>query len=100
MDKLECSVWTNGRNGWGIRILGGTRVRREHFRQDLSPVVVEIHGLNHPFNIGKKRFWTRVCGELIGKPLREWKTRHGLKSGDHVWLKVLEPYRHFRLEGR
>ncbi len=98
VDRIECSVWTNGKNGWGVRILGGAEVRRAHFRPDISPVVVEVDGVEQQFNVNKRSFWTRSCGELIGKSLRRWKETHGLKSGQHVWLRIIEPYRHFRIE--
>lgn len=97
-DRLECSVWTNGSGSWGIRILGGTQVRDAHFRRDLSPVIVEIDGRDYKFNVDKKSFWTRTCGELIGVAVKDWKTRHGLRSGDHAWLRILVPYQRFRLE--
>jgi len=98
IDKLECSVWNNGANGWGIRVLGGVMVRQAHFRRDVGPIVVEVDGVEHHFNIDKNSFWTRSFGELIGRPLREWKGRHGLKSGDRVYLCIVEPYRRFCLE--
>jgi|SRR5712664_130456 len=98
--RLECSVWTNGSSGWGLKILGGQSVRQAHFQRDISPVVVEIDGVGQQFNVNKHSFWTRPCGELIGKSIRDWKQRHGLKSSDHVWLRVLEPYQRFRLEIR
>jgi hypothetical protein len=98
MGQLECSVWTNGNGSWGIQILGGTQIRAAHFRRKLSPVIVEIDGEEHKFNIDKKSFWTKTCGELIGVPVRVWKTRHALRSGDHVWLRILEPNHRFRLE--
>lgn len=96
--RLECSVWNNGSSGWGVRVLGGKAVRGKYFRRSTSPVVVEIDGVDQLFNVRKKSFWTKTCGELIGKVVREWRDRHGLKSGEHVWLKVLEPYSRFRLE--
>ena len=98
MKQLECSVWTNGSGSWGIRILGGPQVRAAHFRRDLSPVIVEIDGRDYEFNVDKKSFWTKTCGELICVPVRAWKTRHGLRSGDHVRLRILEQYHRFRLE--
>jgi hypothetical protein len=97
--KLECTVWNNGRTGWGIRVLGGAAVRSAHFRPEMSPVIVEIDGVKHLVNVRKKSFWTK-CGELIHKGFREWKDRHNLEAGDHVWLYVVEPYHRFRLELR
>lgn len=96
--RLECSVWTNGKNGWGVRILGGKKVREVNFRRKISPVVVEIDGVEQRFNVNKKSFWTTTCGELIGKAIRDWKDRHSLKPGDHVWLRIIDPYSRFRLE--
>ncbi len=98
MDSVKCSIWTNGKTGWGVKVLGGPRVRRTHFRAESSPITVEIDGVGYSFNVDKKSFWTKTCGELIGKPIRDWKTLHRLKSGDHVSLQILEPYRRFRLE--
>jgi hypothetical protein len=97
-ERLECSVWTNGKSGWGIRVLGGPELRLAHFRRNVSPVVVEVDGFEQQFNVNKKSFWTKTCGELIGKPLAEWKNAHSLKSGDHVWLTIVEPFHKFRLE--
>jgi hypothetical protein len=98
LKRLECSVCANGSSSWGSRVLGGTTVRNAHFRRDLSPVVLEIDGTDHNFNVNKKSFWTTKCGELIGVALRDWKTRNGLKPGDRAWLIVVEPFRRFRLE--
>ena len=96
--RIECSIWSNGSYGWGLRVLGGSAVREAHFWRTASPIILEIDGTEQPFNVDKKTFWTRACGELIGKAIREWKDRHGLKSGDRVWLKTLEPCRRFRVE--
>ncbi len=98
MEKLECTVWTNGTRGWEIKVLGGPKVRATHFRRDISPVIVEVDGLAQTFNIGKDSFWTKSCGELIGKPLQLWKERHNLRSGGRVHLVVLETFNRFRLE--
>lgn len=95
--RIECSVWTNGSNGWGVRVLGGNNVREKYFQKTISPVIVEVDGVDREFNINKKSFWTNACGELIGKAIRGWKDRHKLESGERVWLEVLEPYRRFRL---
>jgi hypothetical protein len=96
MDRIECSVWNNGGNGWGLRVLGGPQVRRLHFRRKQSPIHVELGGTLFPFNINKKSFWTPNCGELIKVPLRNWIVRNGLRSGDRVWLEILEPHQTFR----
>ena len=97
-DRLSCSVWTNGSTGWGLKVLGGPEVRREYFRREVSPVLVEVDGTEHPFNVDKGSFWTESCGELIGKPLREWKDRHQLRSKERALLIVVEPFRRFKLQ--
>jgi hypothetical protein len=96
MNRIECSVWNNGAKGWGLKVLGGLEVRKLHFRRSLSPVQIALEGILFPFNIDKKSFWTPECGELIKVPLRNWIIRNGLKSGDRVWLEILEPYRAFK----
>ena len=98
IETLECSIWNNGRSGWGVRILGGKDVRKIHFDGTLSPVIVEIDGQETSVNIDKNSFWNRTCGELIHKTFRDFRERHHLKSSDRVWLKILEPRRRFRLE--
>jgi hypothetical protein len=95
--RLECSVWSNGGTGWGVKILGGTSVREAHFDRKLSPVVVEIDGIDVPVNIDKKSFWTRTCGELLRKPFEDYFKRNGLNTGDRVWLEIIQPKRRFRL---
>lgn len=91
MDKIECSVWNNGGRGRGLKVLGGPHVRRRHFRRSHSPILIELDGTQFPFNIDKKSFWTPSCGELIGVALRDWIAKHGLTSGDRVWLEVAVP---------
>ncbi len=98
MQTIECSVWNNGGNGWGVKVLGGQQVRRKLFRHNLSPILVEVDASMQEMNVDKKSFWTKRCGELIHKSLRDWKDRHQLKSGDRVLLRVMEPFRRFRLE--
>jgi len=98
VERLECSVWTNGQFGWGIRILGGKGVRQDHFDRRQNPVIVEIDGIETSVNIDKDSFWNERCGELIHKNFGRFAVRHDLKSSDRVWLKVLEPRRRFRLE--
>lgn len=98
METIECSVWNNGGNGWGLKILGGPEVGRKHFRRDVSPILVEVDGTTQEMNVDKKSFWTKSCGELIQNSLRNWKERHQLKSGDRASLHVIEPFRRFRLE--
>jgi hypothetical protein len=98
VERLECSIWNNGQSGWGIKVLGGKDVRRGHFDRRLSPVIVEIDGIETAVNIDKDSFWNDTCGELINKVFREFKVRHNLKSSDRVWLKIIETRRKFRLE--
>jgi len=97
-ERLECSIWTNGKSGWGIKVLGGRAVRRDHFDRTLSPVIVVIDGKETPVNIDKDSFWNETCGELINKTFRDFTLKHNLKPSDRVWLQVLEPRRKFRLE--
>jgi hypothetical protein len=97
MRRIECSVWNNGGQGWGVRVLGGPGARKLHFCPEVSPVVVEVDGLQQQFNVRKMSFWTKSCGELIGTSLREWKDRHALRRGDRVHLSVLEKFSRFRL---
>ena len=96
MDKIECSVWNNGKKGWGLKVLGGPKVRRSYFDRAKSPVFVELDGTLFPCNIDKDSFWTKTCGELINVNLRNWITQNNLTHGDRVWLDILEPYRKFR----
>ena len=96
MNRIEYSVWNNGGNGWGLRILGGMRVRDAHFHRAYSPVQIDLDGTLFSFNIDKKSFWTASCGELIGVPLRKWVMGNGLASGDRVWLEILWPYQIFK----
>ena len=65
--KLKCSIWHNGRTGWGIKVLGGMSVRLANFDRSQSPVIVEIDGEDVSVNVDKKSFWNSTCGELIRK---------------------------------
>ena len=96
MEKVECSVWNNGGAGWGLRVLGGPKVRRRHFDPAQNSVSVELDGTCFRFNINKKSFWSQGCGELIGVPLRNWISQNNLKSGDRVWLEAVKQYRTFK----
>lgn len=96
MHRLECSVWNNGSNGWGLKVLGGPGVRKTHFKRTQSPILVQLDGVEFPCNIDKDSFWTHQCGELINVHLRNWMKRNSLAQGEHVWLEILEPYRRFR----
>jgi hypothetical protein len=97
-DRVECSIWTNGQSGWGIRVLGGNDVRKKYFDRKESPVTVELDITEISVNIDKNSFWNGTCGELIHKSFRDFSERNELKPSDRVWLKVLEPLRRFRLE--
>jgi hypothetical protein len=96
MPNIECSVWNNGREAWGLKVLGGIETRKRYFRREESPVSLELDGQPCLFNIDKKSFWTGTCVELIGVKLRDWIVKNGLKSGDRVILHVLEPYKVFK----
>lgn len=95
-EYIECEVWNGDKDGWGLKVLGDVEFRRLHFQRSNSPVLVELRGVAHPFNIDKKGFWNRDYGELAGMKLREWIAKTGLKAGDQVWLEVLEPLQKFR----
>jgi len=96
MDRIECSVWNNGGEGWGLKVLGGPTVRRTYFRPEQSPILLELDGSSFPVNIDKRSFWTRGCGELISSDLRGWIVKHQMTTGDRVWLEVLQPHQTFR----
>jgi hypothetical protein len=96
MDKIECSVWNNGKNGWGLKVLGGPSVRTRHFGALSSPVRVELDGEWAQFNIDKKSFWTPACGELIGIALRDWIMKNRLTPGARVWLEIVRPGKAFK----
>lgn len=42
MDRIECSVWSDGNTGWGLRVLGGIEGRKKNFDRDLKTVQLEI----------------------------------------------------------
>jgi len=96
MEKIECSVWSNGGDGWGLKILGGLTVRERHFHPDRSPIYLELDGASFPANIAKHSFWKPNCGEIICVPLRNWIKKHGLTTGDQVWLEIVEQHQMFR----
>jgi hypothetical protein len=97
ISRIECSAWSNGTEGFGLKVLGGKQVRRQNFDRAKSPILIEINGDYISFNIDKDSFWNESCGELIKKPLKSWFLEHGLKTGDRVWLQVVEPKKRFRL---
>jgi hypothetical protein len=99
MEKIECSVWYNSTNDWGLTILGGPNVRDAHFDRARSPVFVELSGTFYPCNVDKDSFWkstSKRCIHLINVNVKKWADLNGLHSGDHVWLEIIEPYRRFR----
>ena len=65
MDRLECSVWNNGKRGWGLKVLGGPDVRRTHFDRKRRRVTLVLDGMEVPVNIAKANFRDKTCGELI-----------------------------------
>ena len=93
--RFKCSVWNNGKGGFGVEILGS--FRRAHFDRLCSPIIVEIDGVDVEVNIEKKTFWNQKCGELIRRPFLDYFERHALRKGDQLWLEVVEPKRRFRL---
>ncbi len=78
-------------------MLGGLAVRQQNFRRNISPLTVQVDGVAVYFNVDKNGFWGK-CGHLIEVAIRHWKDRYCLTSGDHVWLRVSEPFRRFKLE--
>lgn len=99
MTRIECSVWSNGSNGFGITILGGALVRRQHFDRLQSPVLIELDGEFVSFNVDKDSFWKdqKDCRHLINKTLKSWFQARSLKTGDHIWLEIIQPGKRFRL---
>jgi hypothetical protein len=95
---MECSVWSNGQDGRGIKVLGGPDVRLKNFDRKQGRVIVELDDVDASVNIDKNSFWNKTCGELINKQFRAFIARHNLNPSDRVWLKVLEPYRKYRVE--
>ena len=97
MLRIECSVWSNGTNGFGLRVLGGITTRSQYFDRSKSPVLIDLDGELVQFNVNKSSFWSGNCGELIGSRLRPWFQKNHLQTGDHVWLEILESNVRFRL---
>jgi hypothetical protein len=94
--RLLASIWSNGSNGWGLKILGGSETRGKYFDRTTKEVLLDLDGKLCPFNIYEKSFWTKSCGELIGKELRNWIQSHELRSGQRIQLDILEDKRKFR----
>ena len=97
--RIECSIWLNGQNGWGVNILNGKRARQRHFDRDKSPVWIEIDGIQVACNVDKDGFWKekKPCVHLIRRSIGLWAKNNNLRTGDRVWLEILEPKRRFRL---
>ncbi|MGD0521494.1 MAG: hypothetical protein ABSA48_09595 [Terracidiphilus sp.] len=94
--RIKCSVWSNGAEGFGLNVLGGIVVRKQNFDRGESPILVELNGEYVRINIDKDGFWAG-CGHLIKKSLKPWFQERGLKTGDRVWLEIVEPKKRFRL---
>ena len=80
----------------GLRILDGTKVRLKYFRRSAGRVFLDLDGRLHPFNIDKESFWSKTCGELIGRELRSWLMTHDLRSGQHLEMEVVQDGKIFR----
>jgi hypothetical protein len=93
---LHASAWNNGGVGWGLKILGGLDTRFKHFDRSLGVVFLDLDGKLCPFNIDKNTFWTKTCGELIGKELRSWILKHSLDSGQRIPMEIVEAKKIFR----
>ena len=98
MDRIECSVWNNGGSGWGLDVLGGAELRRANFDRQRGFVILVLDGVEVKVNIAKPSFWNEKCGELIKKELGEYFKRHGLSTGDRLWLRSVEPRKRFAVE--
>lgn len=53
---LLCSVWSNGKTGWGLKVPGGTEVRRRYFGRSHAKIALELDGIEVLVNIAKKSF--------------------------------------------
>jgi hypothetical protein len=98
MERIECSVWNNGSDGWGLRILGGAEVRARYFDRNCERVTLHLDDRESHPKVAKKSFWSRTCGELIQKEIGDFVRRHGLKTGDRVWLRPVEARTRFVVE--
>ncbi len=98
MERIECSVWNDRRAGWGLKVLGGTDVRRLNFDRSLGCIALILDGSEAWINIDKKSFWNETSGELISKNIGDYVARHNLKTSDRVWLRVIEPGARFMAE--
>jgi hypothetical protein len=98
MERIECSVCTNVRKGWGLKVMGDLEVRRLNFNRSLGCVALDLDGSEVWVNIDKNSFWDEKCGELTNKQIGEYIARHNLRPSDRVWLKVIEPGARFAAE--
>ncbi|RDD60597.1 hypothetical protein DRB17_17140 [Ferruginivarius sediminum] len=80
---MRVTAWSNGRNGYGVRV--GARSRDEHFDPAWDHIFVEIDGAEFRFSITPS-FW-RKCPEFRGRVLRDLFYRQGLAP----WPKDAPP---------
>ncbi|CAJ2377426.1 MAG: hypothetical protein IBGAMO2_740025 [Arenicellales bacterium IbO2] len=79
--KMIVTAWTNGQNGYGIKV-NDENDRKEHFRREWGRVLVELpNGKVAEPNIDKDSFWRKECGELICSTIKEWLK----EAGKHPW---------------
>lgn len=94
-DSFACSIWNDGRNGWGIRF--GKAVGR-FFDEHQKQILVELDGVQHSFQL-TNTFWT-TCPEIRGKAIRYWLEKHGVgwhnKKRFRVVMEVVEVGKRFR----
>jgi hypothetical protein len=55
----ECSVWNNGGCGWGLKVLGGTDVRRDNFDRHRKTVTLLLDGIEVDVKQRKKELLER-----------------------------------------
>jgi hypothetical protein len=94
-ERLACAIWTDGQK-WGITVLGEEKGREQHFRCSVGQILVEVDAIDQQFDITRPSFAAR--GETVHRSIQNFKDAHNLKLGDRVWLRIVEPYRVFRLE--
>jgi len=105
---MICSIWSGPQRGIYI----GTPKRKQHFSKEHNDIVIEIEG-EDCFTSLSPSFW-RSCPEIrVSRSktgfntLHHWIERHNLlppnesieEKGrkDSVMLKVIKPYRRYRL---
>ena len=80
------TAWTNGENGYGIKI--DENDRDKHFRREWGRVFVELpNGKVVDANINKDSFWGKKCRELISSTIKEWLE----ETGKLPWPKGAPP---------